>query len=99
MAHACRPRDSPGPASFGAYAEAMRAADLQVTDGEIVWRWDGRLLDRPRWPSSLGDRAGHRRPLDLHYVKYIYSEGGSRYAWRGEARRGARPGARARHPD
>jgi hypothetical protein len=28
----------------------MRAADLQVTDGEIVWRWDDRLLDRPRWP-------------------------------------------------
>jgi hypothetical protein len=21
----------------------MRAADLQVTDGEIVWRWDDRL--------------------------------------------------------
>lgn len=52
MAHACRPRDSPGPASFGAYAEAMRAADLQVTDGEIVWRWDDRLLDRPRWPEA-----------------------------------------------
>ena len=61
-----------------AYAEAMRAADLQVTDGEIVCRWDDRLLDRPGWPvAGLAIELATGGPLDLHYVKYLYSEGGS----------------------